>query len=44
MIHDFDYYLGRIFAEKFNENMEKACIGMLAACGVVMVIAAIFVW
>lgn len=44
MRHDFDYYLAKVFTEKFNENMEKACLGLLAASGAAMVFAAIFIW
>lgn len=44
MRHDFDYYLGQVFTDKFNERMEKACMGLLAVCGVAMAVAAIFVW
>lgn len=44
MRHDFDYYLGKVFTDKFNERMEKACFGLLAVSGVAMVITAILVW
>ena len=44
MKHDFDYYLVKVFTDKFNERMEKACMVVLAVHGIAMVVAAIFVW
>lgn len=44
MTHDFDYYLGKVFNDKFNEWMEKICMAAVAVSLVGLVYAAIFVW
>lgn len=44
MEYDFNYYIDKLFGEKFDEYAEKACKGVLIASGLVVLVSAMFIW